>query len=149
MQKVFSENEHISFLGHPYTLEQQKVDTEDIRISRIEYFRLLAKNVYQPSCIAIRKGLSMQFNESYRYCEDYELSLRVAYNNNAYWLDMPLTVLGRPQLSSGGASASLWKMRVGELRLYTSVYKQNLLYLPLVPFLWMFSLGKMLRRLMK
>jgi teichuronic acid biosynthesis glycosyltransferase TuaG len=144
---VLLDNEHIHFFAHPYVLNETSVDTKNITITEKQYFDVLLKNPFQPSCIVVRKVLPERFNESYRYCEDHELSIRVAHQHKAYWINKPLTILGRPQLSKGGASANKWKMRKGELRLYSTIYRQNFLYIFLIPFLWIFSLLKMLRKL--
>lgn len=143
----FSRHPEIQYIGHPYLLpgdKSKKKFSGGLRV--LNYTSVLLRNPYQPSCIAIRKNMPLRFDESYRYCEDHELSIRVAHKYSAHWLDTPLTQLGRPQLSAGGASGNKWKMRKGELRLYSSIYRHNLLYLPFIPFLWIFSLAKMLFR---
>lgn len=144
---TFSQNPEVQYLGHPYLLPGQVGgNTYTNEVKELSYLSVLLRNPYQPSCIAIRKNTPIHFDESYRYCEDHELSIRIAHQYKVHWLDTPLTLLGRPQLSKGGASANKWKMRKGELRLYGSVYKHNILYAPLVPLLWIFSLAKMLYR---
>ncbi len=144
---VFSKNNEVVYLGHPYVLSAQQKTARTNNLSTLSYISVLLKNPYQPSCLALRKSMPLRFDESYRYCEDHELSIRVAYKYKVHWLNDAYTVLGRPQLSTGGASGNIWKMRKGELRLYTSIYKHNILLLLLIPFLWIFSIGKMIRRL--
>jgi glycosyltransferase involved in cell wall biosynthesis len=144
---IFSKHDEVVYLGHPYMLSAEQKSARTNNLSTLSYTSVLLKNPYQPSCLAIRKGMPLRFDESYRYCEDHELSIRVAYQYKVHWLADAYTVLGRPQLSTGGASANIWKMRKGELRLYSSIYKQNILFLPLIPFLWIFNIGKMIRRL--
>lgn len=148
--QVFTDYGHIQYLGHSYTLDDVSSANVDIlKVSHQSYFNTILKNPFQPSCIAVRRHLSERFDETYRYCEDHELSIRVADKYSTHWLDMSLTKLGRPQLSKGGASGNIWKMRKGELRLYSSIYKHNILYTVLIPFLWIFSLCKMLYRTVK
>lgn len=144
---IFSKHDEVVYLGHPYVLSTKQKNARTNNLSTLSYTSVLMKNPYQPSCLAIRKGLPLRFDESYRYCEDHELSIRVAYRYKVHWLADAYTMLGRPQLSTGGASANIWKMRRGESRLYSSIYKHNILFLLLIPFLWIFSIGKMLRRL--
>lgn len=145
--EVFSDYGHIQYLGHPYIVDAFPGNTaKQGNVTHQKYLPTLIRNPYQPSCIALRKSLEERFDETYRYCEDYELSIRVAHKYSTHWLDTPLTKLGRPQLSSGGASANLWKMRKGELRLYSSIYRHNIVYAIFIPLLWIFSLGKMLYR---
>lgn len=144
---IFCKHDEVVYLGHPYVLSAKQKTDRTNKLSTLSYTSVLLKNPYQPSCLAIRKRMPLRFDESYRYCEDHELSIRVAYSYKAHWLQDAYTVLGRPQLSTGGASANVWKMRKGELRLYSSIYKHNILLLPLIPLLWIFSIGKMIRRL--
>ncbi|HEY9178940.1 MAG TPA: glycosyltransferase family 2 protein [Flavipsychrobacter sp.] len=145
--EIFSDYGHIQYLGHPYAVSPLPGEfAKPGNVTHQQYLSILIRNPYQPSCIAVRKNLDEHFDESYRYCEDHELSIRVAHKYSAHWLDTPLTQLGRPQLTAGGASGNKWKMRKGELRLYGSIYRHSLLYLPFIPFLWIFSLAKMLFR---
>lgn len=144
--EIFTDYGHIQYLGHPYTTNEFP-QSNSLKVTHQTYLSTLIKNPYQPSCIAVRTDIQDRFDETYRYCEDYELSLRIAHKYSTHWLDATLTRLGRPQLSKGGASANIWKMRKGELRLYTSVYRHSIIYLLFVPFLWIFSLCKMAYRL--
>lgn len=145
---IFMKHSEVRYMGHPYQLPASTSTTHATgNLSAKSYFSILLKNPYQPSCITVRRSVPVRFDESYRYCEDHELSLRLAHKYTCHWLDMPLTELGRPQLSSGGASGNIWRMRRGELRVYTSIYRHNPTYILLVPLLWIFSLGKMLFRL--
>lgn len=150
LHKLFSDHPDVQYLGHPYLLPgHSNTAAYSNELRPVSYLSVLLRNPYQPSCLAIRRGLLLRFDESYRYCEDHELSIRVAHAYKIHWLDTPLTQLGRPQLSTGGASGNMWKMRSGELRLYSSIYRHNLLFIPLIPFLWIFSIAKMLYRLIK
>lgn len=94
-------------LGHP---------KEPIRLGMTA---LLLRNRAQTSCVVIRRRPQVQFDEAMRYCEDYDLWLRMAEFGPALMLAGPaLTRLGRPQLSRGGLSGNRTKMRFGEMRAY-------------------------------
>lgn len=147
ISKAFQQNKDIKLLGHPYSLDKTGITSHQVQPVLKTYAGILLRNSYQPSCIAVKKTLPLRFDESYRYCEDHELVIRVAHQYGCYWLPVSLTILGRPQLTAGGASGNTWKMRRGELRLYSSIYKQSIFYTPLIPFLWLFSLGKMIFRI--
>lgn len=145
ISSVFAGNNDIQLLGHDYEIAGHPTTTiHNNTIQQKTYTSILLKNPFQPSCMAIRREIPLRFDETYRYCEDHELAIRIASQQyGCYWYDAPLTILGRPQLSKGGASGNIWKMRKGELRLYTSIYRHNLLYLPLIPILWLYSMCKM------
>lgn len=147
IHQVFSEHEEITYLGHPYAVNKTDI-AGDATTSPLSYVSIILRNPFQPSCISVRNTLEERFDETYRYCEDHELSIRVANKHICHWLDLPLTLLGRPQLSAGGASGNIWKMRKGEIKLYGSIYKHNLAYIAYIPFLWVYSLGKMCYRWM-
>lgn len=150
ISNVFTANKDIQLLGHDYEIAGHSSNNiHSNNVQQKSYTSILLKNPFQPSCMAIRRDIPLRFDETYRYCEDHELTIRIASKQyGCYWYDAPLTILGRPQLSKGGASGDIWKMRKGELRLYTSIYKHNALYLPLIPLLWMYSLCKMAYRIL-
>ena len=77
-----------------------------------------------------------------RYLEDFDLCLRVGYKHKLYFVDIPLTQLYRKVNSAGGISENKWKMRKGEMRAYTRLPKLNPLFVFLLPFLLVSSLGK-------
>ncbi len=148
---LFQNDSSIVFIGHPYTL-QKDYNTRYANspaLIKKDWFSILLSNPFQTSCISLRKDINYRFDNSYRYCEDHELAVRAAYNEGCYFIDCTLTILGRPQLTTGGASARLWKMRMGQLRIYSSIPRFNILYVLLVPILWIFSLLKHVLLLIK
>lgn len=146
ISKVFENDEQITYLGHGYTLDNNHKFSNNFATTSKSYLSILLRNPYQPSCLAVKKSLPLRFDTMYRYCEDHELSIRVAHKHKCHYADIALSQLGRPQLSTGGASGNIWKMRAGELRLYTSIYKHNFAYIVFIPLLWMFSIAKMIYR---
>ena len=140
----------IKFLGHSYTLENNFHKLFKYKKPlNISFTKLLLKNIAQTSCIVIRKDICEYFDEKMTHTEDHELWLRTALKTDAYYVDLPLTTLGRPQLSKGGLSSNKWAMRKGELQMYKNIvsYKKSLL--SLYPFLVAFSLAKHLRHIIK
>lgn len=150
ISEIFANNDNVQLLGHAYDVVGHTMNRkQNNNIQQKSYASILLKNPFQPSCMAIRREMPLRFDETYRYCEDHELAIRIAFKQyGCYWYDVRLTVLGRPQLSKGGASGNKWKMRIGELKLYTSIYKHNLLFIPFIPLLWLYSLCKMAYRLL-
>ena len=133
---------------HPFTLSEQTAGPHlpSKLLQRPHFLSLLLKNQAQGSCICLKRKAGFAFDESFRYCEDHELVLRLAWNKCLFYLPSALTKLGRPQLSAGGLSGNHWAMRKGELRMYARLWRLNVLWLPLIPFLLLFSL---LKHLMK
>ena len=143
-------DDSIKFLGHIYTLENNFNQTFKFKETvKISFFKLLLKNIAQTSCILIKKDICEYFDEKMTHTEDHELWLRTALKTDVHYLDLPLTTLGRPQLSQGGLSSNKWVMRKGELKMYKNIvsYKKSLI--PFYPFLVIFSLIKHLRHIIK
>lgn len=146
---VFAARNNLQLLGHNYSVKYKKTPVDSERIFNQGYLATLLSNPFQPSCMTVRRSLPTRFDDTYRYCEDHEFALKVAHKYECAYLDVALTQLGRPQLSAGGASGNMWKMRRGELRLYSSIYRHNPLFIFLIPFLWIFSIAKMLYRIVQ
>lgn len=106
------------------------------------FFGLLWLNPISTSCVVFRRNLSLRFNETMYYCEDYELVLRHTYAHHTALLPLYLTELDRPVLSVGGLSANRWKMRKGELKAYCSLAKLHPAFYLLLPILLCWSLAK-------
>ena len=134
----------ISFLYHSYTLSDIHTINipEGATLYQTPFVKFLARNPVATPCAIIRNNKAFRFEPSMRYMEDYDLWLRIAYKHKAYFIDIPLTQIGRPVLSEGGVSANKWKMRKGELRAYRRLLKLNPIFLPLLPFLYSYSIGK-------
>ncbi len=143
-------DDSIKFIGHSYTLENnfdKKFNLE--KLSKVSFTKLLLKNFAVTPSIIIKKEICEYFDEKMTHTEDHELWLRLALKLEVYYLNLPLTTLGRPQLSQGGLSSNKWAMRKGELKMYKNIirYKKSLTLL--YPFLVIFSLTKHLRHIIK
>jgi glycosyltransferase involved in cell wall biosynthesis len=134
----------ISLFYHPYTQEQIVVKKlpEDIVLYKLPFIKLLPGNFIATSCAVIRNGLSFRFEPSMRYTEDFDLWLRIGYKYKIYFINIPLTQIFRPYTSKGGISENKWKMRKGEMRAYRRLVNLNPLFVFLLPFLLLTSLGK-------
>jgi len=141
---VFCANPGITLFYHQYTLENimQKALPENITVYKLPFIKLLPGNIISTSCIVIRNDPSFRFEPTMRYLEDFDLCLRVGYKHKLYFVDIPLTQLYRKVNSAGGISENKWKMRKGEMRAYTRLPKLNPLFVFLLPFLLVSSLGK-------
>jgi teichuronic acid biosynthesis glycosyltransferase TuaG len=138
-------------IGHRYA--ENVVDSSDVTKTATLYTLGLAqmflRNHVQTSCLVFDKtALNLRFPEYMRYCEDYAAILKcmVSEGSKLIFIDEVLTVLGRPQLSPGGLSENRSAMRRGELEAYRySTHSSR--YAPLLPFLFVLSGVKHLRKL--
>lgn len=145
---VLTSRDDIDFLYHPFTTEDiaRKQLPEDITLYKLPFIKLLYGNTIGTPCVVMRQKLRYRFEPAMRYMEDYDLWLRVGYDHTLYFINLPLTQIGRPVLSKGGLSASRWKMRKGEMKAYARLRKLNFLFIFLVPFL---ITGSLLKHLVK
>ena len=132
---------NIDLIGHDYC--ETDISCKDFfsfkkdSLIKIGFYKLLLRNKFQTSCVLVKNKLNFRFDESISHCEDYELFIRLAaHNKNIYYYKETLTYLGRPQLSKGGLSEKKIKMRVGEIKAYTSglIIKKLIFLLPLMIF---------------
>lgn len=156
-EKLFWVNENlknkpsVNFIGHQFSTESFMASSPlNASITKeLNFSTLLLRNQIQGSCIVIKKAIPQRFDEAMRYCEDYDLALRCAYQQPILFLESPLSILSRPQQSEGGLSANKWAMRKGELYLFGKLGKLNPLLMLFMPFLWLYSLAKHLFQMMK
>ena len=110
---------NIDVLGHPITIDKLKEikKTNKWLIKPLGLKRLLMKNLMQTSCTILKRDITERFDVNMRYCEDYDLWLRLAQKKLKiiYLPELVLTKFSRKPLSSGGLSGNRWKMRQGEL----------------------------------
>lgn len=125
----FANQSNIGLICHSYTeigsiYSDKGFDVYDPEIASIH--RLLLRNIAQTSCVVIRNQPKVLFDEAMRYCEDYDLIMRIAENSKIVRLiGKPLTVLGRPQLTAGGLSGNKIRMRIGEFNVYYKFCSRN------------------------
>ncbi len=143
---LLENNKEIDLLGHAYTLSENFSEKYTNKTPRkISFFQLLMRNFAVTPSIVVRKEALELFDEKMKFAEDHELWLRIASKKNIYFLDLPLVLLGRKPLSSGGLSAQKWNMRKGEIQMYINTLKYKKILFLALPFLIIFSLIKYVR----
>jgi len=144
VNNILEAQPQISFLYHPFTLKD--INTIELPESgvvyRLPFMKLLARNVIGTPCVVMKRSIPLRFEPTMKYTEDYDLWLRVGYKYKLHFIDIPLTQINRPVLSSGGQSGNKWKMRCGEMRAYRRLLKLNPLFIFLLPLLLFGSLLK-------
>lgn len=124
------------------TMAWPSLPLAESRVRRLSFPPLLLYNIIATPTVLIARNLADRFNEDMRYCEDHELWLRLVAAHTVLYCDLPLTRLGRPPLTPGGASSAMWKMRLAEMKMYSRVAATRRVLLPLVPALIVWSLMK-------
>jgi glycosyltransferase involved in cell wall biosynthesis len=144
MNTILLSKPDITLFYHPYTQDNimDKKLPEDIVVYKFPFVKLLPSNPIATSCVVIKNNPVFRFEPTMRYMEDLDLCLQVGYKYKIYMINIPLTQIFRPFTSQGGISGNKWKMRRGEMRAYRRLVKLNPLFLPLLPFLFLTSIGK-------
>ena len=144
LNTILTSQPNITLFYHPFTQENivDKALPENITLYKLPLIKLLPGNFIATSCIVIKNNPALRFEGSMRYMEDFDLCLRLGYKYKLYFIKIPLTQIFRPFTSKGGISANKWKMRKGEMRAYARLVKLNPLFIGLLPFLLISSLGK-------
>jgi len=142
--KILREHAGIALFYHAKTLSEfdNAAASGEGSVKMLSFTRLLRGNYIHTPCAVIRNDTSFRFEPSMRYMEDYDLWLRIAYNQKVYFCPQKLTRLYRPVSSPGGISARRWDMRKGEVRAYVRLVKLNPLFVILLPLLLPYSLLK-------
>ncbi len=144
MNTILQSQPNITLFYHPYTQEEitNKKLPENIVVYKLPFIKLLPSNPIATSCVVVRNDPSFRFEPTMRYTEDYDFCLRIGYKYKLYFINIPLTRIFRTFTSKGGISENRWKMRTGEMRAYARLAKLNPIFILLLPFLLVSSLGK-------
>ena len=150
LNTILINNNDIDLLGHNYYIVGDELknvvstrNTKEREVEQISCNKLLLRNFAVSPSIVFKRTLSVKFDETMRYTEDHDFFIRVCLAQyKIYYVDLTLVGLNRSLLSQGGQSSNNFKMRMGEMKMYLKLYKSNILYLPLIPFLIAFSLSK-------
>ena len=144
LNTVLNAQPAITLFYHPFTQENimNKGLPENITVYKLPFVKLLPGNFITTSCIVLKNNPAFRFEDDMRYMEDFDLCLRIGYKYKLYFVDIPLTQIFRAFTSPGGISANKWAMRKGEMRAYTRLVRLNPLFIVLLPFLLLGSMGK-------
>lgn len=137
-------NSDAGFLYHLYTLKGLNFRIEGAvqTLHILPFWKLLFSNPIGTPCAVVINENSLRFDETMHRMEDYDFFLRAGWKYGIRFLDIPLTQLDRPILSSGGLSGNRWAMRKGEFKAYLNLAKARPVFWLAVPFLIAFGLAK-------
>lgn len=147
-------HDYVSISGHHTEFVDQSERPPDVQLPRewssedINEKKLLKRNYFLTRSVMLKRTLPFRFNEKKRYCEDYDLWLRIVFAEyKAVFLNVMLGCEFKAAFRGGGLSSHLWKMECGELECYWELFSRNN-----ISAIQMFSLGiysfiKYIRRL--
>lgn len=119
-----------------------------LRAMRLSRSRLLLRNGVATPTVVVRAALTERFRPGWRRCEDLMLWVDwLDHGHAGVMLDAPLALLGRPPMSTGGATGNRWAMYQGERRVIDTLLSERRMS-PLVACGWrVFACARYLRRL--
>lgn len=143
----------VSLCGHRHRQEVSKPQwwnyslTE--RYTNVKLASLLFSNKFITPSAMVKRDLNVRFSANQRYMEDFRLWLTIAIQGKCIvMLEDELACIYKPKFGQSGLSADLVNMELGELRTYLAICLENPIILPLLIFLFPYSLAKFLRRLL-
>lgn len=122
--------------------------SEDLlKFSKISKFKWFLRNLAVTPSVIIRKKINIRFDTEMKYCEDYDLLLRIAQSDKKVikMIIPPLCFLGKPSMTGVGLSSNILKMRIGEMKMFVKFSTSNYKYFILLPFFLIYSLIKYIR----
>lgn len=110
---------------------------------------LLLSNRFPTRSVMLRRDIAQRFPDGKRYSEDYHLWLEICCAGlRCYCSDLPLAFLYKSAYGEKGLSSALWKMEMGELNLYLSLFNSRLINFGVLVTSVGWSLLKFLRRVL-
>jgi teichuronic acid biosynthesis glycosyltransferase TuaG len=92
-----------------------------VKISKYKWF---VKNLVVTPSVLIGKNLNFRFDTNIKYCEDYDLLLRIAHSDKKVvkMIISPLCFLGKPSMNGDVLSSNMLKTIISE---YDNYYQTN------------------------
>jgi glycosyltransferase involved in cell wall biosynthesis len=146
-------NQDVVLCGHQCTLFRENCTALDSakknHITKISSKSLLFKNAFSTPTVMLRRDVEFRFQEGRRYSEDVFLWQRVAFANlKVVRIEMPLAYVHKSFYGVDGLSAQLWKMEMGELSNFFSLFRTENISLPLYAVVISFSVVKFFKRIL-
>lgn len=142
-------NSAISETGKLVDILEHNYYFKNYKVFKINKYKWLLKNLAVTPSVLVKRDIKLRFNEKMKYCEDYDLWLRIAFSkNNIFEINGPeLTFLGKPPMTGNGLSSKIYKMRLGEITLFVKFSQYKLIFIPFLPILIFYSTLKHFRLL--
>lgn len=101
----------------------QQIPITSASVTTVGTRRLLFKNVLTTSSVIVRRDLPFRFNQNRRYCEDYELWLKIVFSQGRLeFIHAPLAFMFKASFGETGLSSRLKEMEVAQ----TSIFREFL-----------------------
>lgn len=98
------------------------------RVTTVTMWKLLRRNWLPTPTVMVKASLTHRFDPTRRYCEDYDLWLRiVASGEPCKFLPMPLSSTFKDSFGEKGLSNNLWRMELAQADVYRGLRADELI----------------------
>lgn len=153
--KWMSNRPDVVMTGHVYRSIQSRTVADDqvpssFQVREIRPVALFLKNRFSTPTVMLRRAIPYRFHSRKRRSEDYLLWLEIVLDGNkAYLLNVPLAYGYKRTIGSSGLSASITKMRIGQLHTYCTLLRRHKINIFVFALLMCLSLTKHVIRVMQ
>lgn len=134
--------------GHKCSFtEKSDFDFDNIVFDKIMPWRILISNPYPTPSVMLRRDLPFRFDVNLKRLEDQLLWAEIALSGHScYYSSTPLAFVHKLSYGVGGLSKSIFKMELGELKMYYLLFRKKYINFFSLLFFEFFSLCKFARR---
>jgi teichuronic acid biosynthesis glycosyltransferase TuaG len=142
-------NSAISDMGNLANILELDYSIKKYNVFKSNKYKWILKNLAVTPSVLVKREIKLRFNDKMKYCEDYDLWLRIAFSHKSiFQIKGPeLTFLGKPPMTGNGLSSKILKMRIGEINLFVNFALKQTIFIPILPILILYSTLKHLRLL--
>lgn len=133
--QFMSSNPCVALSGHAFKeiqvtpLSDINYFSDSLTFAHITEKKLLMSNCFSTPSVMLRGDLKQRFPTDKKYAEDYHLWLDICFSGGkCYRLNRPLVYLYKDSYGYSGLSSALWKMELGELDAYSSLFRAGRLH---------------------
>jgi glycosyltransferase involved in cell wall biosynthesis len=152
--KWMKDHPDVSLTGHgcriakEYYTKYIKKEHRNIAFKKITSSSLLLSNRFPTPTVMIKRSLPYRFYPGKRHCEDYLLWCQINLDGYlCYKSEHVLANLHKAAYGEGGLSSNLLSMEIGELEVYSQLFKENSISYITFKSLQFLSLCKYIKRL--
>ncbi|MCX7761821.1 MAG: glycosyltransferase family 2 protein [Candidatus Kryptonium sp.] len=150
--KFMEEHPEFSITGHDMKMWDKhglNFDLQNFKWWEVSRAMILLKRYFFTDTVILKRDIGFRFEPTFKHFEDSYLWLNMILSGcRGAYIDLPLAFVFKPFFGYGGLSGNLWEMEKGELRAYFELSRQGKISKFVLPFLYVYSLLKFIRRVL-
>jgi len=130
--RVMLQDTEIALSGHTRGMHEQLADAKLLtKEHSLSFQAMLFRNKLPTASVIIKRDLPQRFDEKLRYCEDYDLWLRIlADGSKGVFIPTSLATAFKQTFGDSGLSSNLYAMELAQTRVYKNLYARRSIRLP-------------------